>query len=320
MFQRLLVPLDGSLRAEQALPVAAQIARASSGSIHLLQVVAFPVDYSGGMAPVPLASDELIKAEIAQSTDYLTAVAALPILAGITITTEALLGLPAQDILSVAESRAVDLIVLCSHGRTGFVRWALGSVAHTLAHTSTIPTLILRESEQPASLLGLTKQPLCVLVPLDGSALAETALPPAAYLVAALAAPAQGSLHLAQVVKLLSEAADEGFVSELNREAKDRASAYLTHVAEHLQETMKDLQISITWSVAHEKDVTSALLHLAERTRKRKDSGEMGQCDLIALSTHGRHGLARWVIGSVADRLLSATKLPVLIVRPPQPN
>jgi nucleotide-binding universal stress UspA family protein len=311
MFQRILVPLDGSARAEEALPVAARIARASGGSVHLLQVVSPPIDYGGGLAAAPLLSEQVIESEMSEATHYLKTVAAWPGLSGIQISTEVACGLPAQYILAVARSGEVDLIVLCSHGRTGFTRWVLGSVAHTLAHESTVHTLVLRESE-PAALLTRSDaaRPLCALVPLDGSALSETALIPAARLVAALAAPAQGALRLVQVVKLVQATADEGFVREINVEALQRARTYLATAAERLQMTAKELGLAVTWSVAQEKDVASALVNLAEH-------GEKG-CDLIVISTHGRGGLERLVMGSVAERLLTATKLPVLIVRPPK--
>jgi nucleotide-binding universal stress UspA family protein len=313
MFQRILVPLDGSVRAEYALPIAARIARASGGSLHLLEVIGPPLDYGGGFAMAPLMTEQLIEAETATATDYLQTMAASPKLAGIQITTEVVFGVPAQDILEEARSGEVDLIVLCSHGRTGFTRWVLGSVAHTLAHESPVPTLVLRESELAPWLADLNAaRPLCALVPLDGSELAEAALAPAARLVAALAAPAKGALHLAQVVKLFETRADEGFVSELNQATLQRAQAYLASVRERLRES----KLSLTSSVELESDVASALVKLAESRGEGKETGSSGGCDLIAISTHGRHGLQRWVMGSVTERLLSATKLPVLIVRP----
>jgi nucleotide-binding universal stress UspA family protein len=317
MFERIVVPLDGSARAEQALPVAARIARGSGGSIHLLQVVSPPIDYSGGMAPVALMTEESIEMEMADSTSYLNTVASWQMLAGIKTTTEVLFGLPAVHILAAAESRRADLIVICSHGRTGFRRWVLGSVALQLVHQSAGPVLVLRES-QSASLLshGEAAQPLCALVPLDGSPLAETALVPAAYLTAALALPAQGALHLAQVVKILPTTAQEGVISEINEEARECARTYLATAGDRLQAKVKDLKLSLTSSVELASDVASALVKLAEYGGERKKSGEVRGCDLIAISTHGRGGLERWVMGSVTERILNTTKLPMLVVRP----
>ena len=319
MFQRILVPLDGSLRAEQALPVAARIARASGSTVFLVQVISPVIDYSGGMAPVPLMSEQVIESQMAAATEYLNAIAASEALAGIETRTEVSWGQPALFLLGAVQSYGIDLAVLCSHGRTGFSRWVLGSVAHALVHQSTVPVLVLRESEA-ASLLPRSDEPrtLRALVPLDGSPLAETALTPAAHLVAALAAPAYGALRLAQVVKPFSTTVAEGFVSELNEEARQRASTYLAAVAERLRESVKGFTLRLTYSVEPGKDVAEALVNLAEQRGGKKEPEGTDACDFIAMSTHGRGGLERWVMGSVTERVLTTTKLPMLIVRPPK--
>lgn len=317
MFERILVPLDGSPRAEQALPVAARIARASGGSVILLQVVSPPIDYGGGLTQTPLMTEEVIETELALSSSYLDRVAKARELAEIETTTEVMFGLPAQDILAIAESRSVDLIVMCSHGRTGFTRWVLGSVAQKIAHHCPVPLLVLREGK----LLPLESPPdaarhLTALVPLDGSPLAEAALVSAANLVAALVAPAAGALHLMQVVKQLSTTADEGFITQLNEETVERAKTYLMSVKERLQAGLKDRKLTIIWSVALDADAADAIIGTAEQREQQEGAEGLGGCDLIAMSTHGRSGLERWVMGSVMERVLGATKLPMLIVRP----
>jgi len=317
MFQHILVGLDGSTRAEQALPVAARIARATDGTVLLVQVVNQPIDYSGGWAP--LVAGEIIEVEMDGATDYLKAVAASQILAGIETRTEVSLGMPAQYLIAVTEAHESDLVVICSHGRTGLTRWALGSVAHSLVHQSAVPVLVLRQEEALSlSANGEQPRPLRTLVPLDGSPLAEAALNPAANLTAALAAPAQGALHLVQVVKPFATTTEEGVDSELNAEALQRARTYLATVAERLQAMVKDFKLSITYDVEPGTDVASALVSLAEHGSKGKGTGGVSACDLIAISTHGRGGLERWVMGSVTDRVLNTTKLPMLTVRPPK--
>jgi nucleotide-binding universal stress UspA family protein len=307
MFAHILVPLDGSAPAEAALPVAARIVRASSGSIHLLRVVKSPIDYGEEYDWDPLLSEQQIETGTTVATDYLRTMVALPVLDRIQVTTEIAPGLAPQYILAAARSGEFDLTVLCSHGRTGFTRWVLGSVAHTLAHESTIPTLVLHENET-ASLLAHqdTTRPLRALVPLDGSPLAEAALAPAAHLVASLTT--QGELHLTQVVKPLQTSAGEA--------SRARVTTYLTQVTERWQAMAKDLGISISWSVASATDVASALLSQAEQGEQGQGTAGSRGCDLIAISTHGRHGLQRWVMGCVTDRLLNTTRLPILIVRP----
>jgi nucleotide-binding universal stress UspA family protein len=319
VFAHILVPLDGSARAEEALPVAARIARASGGSIHLLEVLRPLIDYDGGYDTAPPAIEQVVESEMAVVTNYLQTLVASPVLEGLQVTTEVVPGFPAQYILAVARSGEFDLTVLCSHGRTGFTRWVLGSVARTLAHESTVPTLVLRENE-PASLLTQpdAARTLRAFVPLDGSQFAEAALEPAAHLVASLTAPALGELHLTQVVKLFQTPAEEGFGSSLDAEATAHARAYLAQVAERWQPMTKELGISFSWSAALEADVASALLSRAEQGEQGQGTADSRGCDLIAISTHGRHGLERWVMGSVTDRLLTTTKLPILIVRPPR--
>src|SRR5690348_1379264 len=119
MFQTILVTLDSSPRAEQALPVAARLAQASGSTVVLVQVVSPPIDYGGAFSQAPLFTEQMIESELAEATSYLATVAQSEILSGIRVSTEVMFGLPAQDILATAQARAADLIVMCSHGRTG---------------------------------------------------------------------------------------------------------------------------------------------------------------------------------------------------------
>ncbi len=305
MFKQILVPLDGSTRAEQALPVATRLARASSGTIVLVRVAKFPVDYGGGYTQAPLITEQVIETELDNVDTYLKKVATSEILAGIPVKTESMFGQPLQDILSVVESRRVDLIVICSHGRTGLKRWALGSIAQGLAHQSPVPLLVLREGGQVTSIsTGATHGPVCALVALDGSPFAETALLPAANFVAQLSAPSEGILHLAHVITRVGD------------EALESAKKYITGVTEQLQQRLKDENLTITWSLLRDKDVAGVIVDLAEHGDNKSPTDQSHRCDLIAMSTHGRGGLERLMMGSVTERVLHGTKLPMLIVRP----
>ena len=317
MFKRILVPLDGAARAERAIPVAARLAKASNGSVILLQVVVPPIDYSGYLAQGPLLSESMIEAYLDEAKSYLVTLAESNDLAGINTKVEVMFGTPAQDIFTVTHSRRVDLIVMSSHGRTGFTRWALGSVAHKVVHHSPVPVLVLRDDAPLPTETHLDAAgPLRALVPLDGSPLAETALEPAAYLVAALTSPSGGALHLAQVVKLPSTTHDEEFIAKIGTEILDNAKTYLAAVKDRLDETLKELKLSITWSVAIESDVADAITGMAEHVAEGKEAKGLHDCDLIVISTHGRGGWERWTMGSVTERVLNGARLPVLVVRP----
>ena len=305
MFKQILVPLDGSTLAEQALPVATRLAHASSGSIVLVRVANFPVDYGGGYTQAPLMTEQVIETELDNVDAYLKNVATSEALAGIPVKAESMFGQPLQDILSVVESRRVDLIVICSHGRTGLKRWALGSIAQGLAHQSTVPLLVLREGGQITAVSsGATHGPICALVALDGSPFAETAILPAANLVAQLSAPDEGILHLAHVI------------THVGDEALQSAKKYIAGVTEQLQQKLRDSNLSITWSLLRDKDIAGTVIDLAEYGDNKTSTDQVHRCDLIAMSTHGRGGLERLMMGSVTERVLHGTKLPMLIVRP----
>jgi len=330
MFTKILVPLDGSKRAESALPVAARIAKASGGSIVLMRVALIPSDYSrymevGSMAAsyalsleVPSAQ-EIIDGELDAAKSYLERIAKSGVLTGITTVTKALIGSVAQAILSTAQSLDVDLIAMCSHGYSGLKRWMIGSVAQKVALHSTVPVLVLRESAGiPTNLYPNGLRPVRILVALDGSALSEIALAPAAQLSAALSAPGQGALHLVQIIHFpeLEGDGQYGTMSETRKLAVSTAQAYLTTVKQRLTEgDLATLNLQVTSSVMTNTDVADTLIGMAELGEGMEVEQGFNGCDVIAMATHGRGGLERWVVGSVTERVLGATKLPLLIVR-----
>ncbi|HAT45979.1 MAG TPA: hypothetical protein DEV72_09995 [Ktedonobacter sp.] len=314
MFKRILVPLDGSPRAERALPVAARLARASGGSIVLLQVVNPPVEYEMYVAQPSV----LIEQAITQAIHYLTCLAQSDELEGIGIQIEVMSGSVVPTLFTSAQSFGADLIVLCSHGYTGFKRWVLGSVADRVARHAPAPVLVLRESgPQPIDIPSATGSPLRALVALDGSALAEAALTPAAELVAALAAPEQGALHLVRVVDIPPHfgagKSQANIGMEMIEQAKHEAKAYLTSVIDQFQIGIAArLNLSLNATVASDTDVAGAIIKEGEHAENAEEYAFM------ALSTHGRAGVQRWAMGSITERVLHGTKLPLLIVRPHQ--
>jgi len=252
----------------------------------------------------------------------------------------------------------VDLIVLWSHGRTGFKCWALGSVAQKIARHSTVPVLLLREgapkSRLSASLAG-GMHPLRALVALDGSPVAEVTLVPAAHLVAALGAPlkGKGELHLTSVVKLQEK--HDGTLRDdaLRERAEYEAMTYLGTVASRLRDGLAaELGLQVTYSVVSGEDMADALIRTAELYASSKklrseplslaawyqasemsyrgdsadsackhlgeDTATFQACDLLAIATYGRSGFERRTLGSITERVLDGTRLPLLIVQPAQ--
>jgi nucleotide-binding universal stress UspA family protein len=144
MLKRILVPLDGSKRAEQALPVAARLARASGGAIILLQAATGPTAYQQSIQETAMALPYALSLAVPPAVErdahytaldaaqrYLDITAKSGELADIEVETQALFGTAAAEILAAAQALPADLIVMCSHGYTGFKRWRLGSVHST---------------------------------------------------------------------------------------------------------------------------------------------------------------------------------------------
>lgn len=134
MFHRILVPLDGSAPAQRVLPVAARLARALDGALILVRVVQPPLQPATSLAPALAVEANMLSEELDRATVYLAQVSQLPDLAGIRYETVTLVGIPAEMILDAVRTHQADSVILCSHGRTGLLRWALGSVAQRVTH------------------------------------------------------------------------------------------------------------------------------------------------------------------------------------------
>ena len=310
MFERIMVPLDGSARAEQAVPVAARIARASDGTVILAQVATSHTDSQAGRETAETYSDDVVEEFRALATNYLDTVSKVAELVGVKTETRVAYGDVAPSILAAVEALGVDLIVLSSHGYTGFKRWVLGSVAHKIIPHSAVPVLVLRDGGTT-----LASGPVYALVTLDGSPLAESVLAPVVQLVAALAPSARKTLHLVRVVDLpvaYGKFAANAQLDQMREDAKREAHRYLAAVVERLtggDGAVPDL--TVTTSIAVNLNVADALVQL---TGQALHAG--GHFDLVAMATHGRGGLQRWMMGSVTERVLQATRLPMLVVHP----
>ena len=321
MFQRLLIPLDGSPRAEQALPVAARLARASGGSILLLRVVNISQDVLTYGIGIPLITPGAIEEKLAEAKNYLDGFCQRADLSGIPVQALALLGNPAMVIPSQAVEKSIDLIILSSHGYTGFKRWALGSIAQKIAHASSIPVLILREQRERSPGEHEHDRSIRILAALDGSPLAVTVLPYAAHLSMILSAPHAGELRLARVIpfSLAFEYGQKDHFALERSQAIQEAQAYLQRAETRLRNDLPlHCSLRVRSSIASSLDTAQSLLELAEKGMCAGSGTLADTSDIIALTTRGHGGLTHWIMGSIAERLLASTHLPLLVIHPLQ--
>ncbi len=282
----ILVPLDRSERAERALPVAERLAAASGSRLLLVQVsepVATLRDFPGP-ALVPTVYQELAEIEDQLTREYLGRVAKEVRSKGLPVETRGLWGQPAPTLLDLVDAEHIDLVVMASHGYGGVERFAFGSVADRMIHHGRSPVFMVRPWGDEQRYLGLSR----ALVPLDGSTTAEAAL----QMVSRLAGNPLRAVTLVRVV-------DPDWPAGETQAAR----SYLQTTRERLATGFADRGCAV-----------DDLLLYGRPGEQILDRAEDGY-DLIILSTHGRSGPERWALGSVADRVLQGTRIPLLLVR-----
>lgn len=321
VFKRILVPLDGSTCAEETLPLAVHIARTCDATVVLVRIVPPSYRYEKYPGNLTVLPGEVNLQKRQKADNYLKQVVGNELLDGIDLHTELLQGNSIDVLVDYAKEQQIDLIVMCSHGHTGIKRWINGSVAQQMLRKSPIPLLIVPQGTSSLfQEIEAQHRPFNMLVTLDGSILADTVLLPAAWISATLSAPLRGKLHLLRIVQptYQIDARAGSMVRCINDEAIYHARMYLKRM-EHLisQSELKQFHLDITSAVAFETDVAHTLMRVAEYGETFNNTEVGNGYDTIALATHGRQGLPRWIAGSVAEQLLGNTRVPLLVISHP---
>ncbi|HEX6817789.1 MAG TPA: universal stress protein [Ktedonobacterales bacterium] len=331
MLNRILVPLDGSSQSESALPLAARLARAEGSQVVLVRAIRALAEVEMGVVSAEGWAPAVDPKERDEATAYLNEVAQGEVLSGVAVQTVIATGPAAAAILAVANKQRIELIVMTSREREGLSRWLLGSVARQVAREAAVPALVLRVANgklvAPAASSLERGTSWSALVALDGSALAESALVPATQLITELSAPAPTTLNLLRVVELvptlgttpyaLGVPGGFGLADDLYTGAMDEAQAYLNTIADHLREQLAAdhfaADVRITTTALLSADVAGTIAAIAEGRKATADAPVLAPSNLIAVATHGHGGLKRLILGSVTERLLDSTALPVLV-------
>lgn len=305
MFSRILVPLDGSAIAAQALPYGVALAEKFGSPLSLASILIPHLKDLGVGDVFGITSDTRRAAEEQAATiasDYLQSVAAPLRARGMDVEWHTIRGENAADeIIDIAAAEGNGLIVMSTHGRTGFQRLRLGSVAQHVMRHATTPTLIVRAQENPPPEgTSLVQQ---ITVTLDGSPLAERALPIATRLAAVFDVPLTLLRVLPNVIYPTAYY-DTLYIppgKELEEYAQSAAEQYLAHVAAGL--TLP--KVRTHWL----RGRGSAPEDLIADYLREQPPG------IAVMASHGRGGISRWVIGSTAEGVITAASCPVLVVR-----
>jgi nucleotide-binding universal stress UspA family protein len=298
MYSKILIPLDGSKTAEKVLPYARFIAGALKLPTELLAVVDIAEMATHISAERARFLSTMVEDSVRSSEKYLKGIAGtFP--SGTKCTVEK--GKAEEVIIETSAADKEILITMATHGRSGINRFLLGSVTEKVLRGGTNPMLLVRATEEAKAEGAATLK--TVVVPLDGSELAEGVLPTVAELAK--------SLKLAVLlfryynIPYNAYAGGEGYYAvnyeELMTAMKDEAVDYL----EKKTEEMKKLGIAEVSCVAKEGFAADEIISLAQ---KSPDA-------LIAMCTHGRSGVKRWMLGSVTETVVRHAADPVLVMR-----
>ena len=298
MYRSVMLPLDGSRFSEQALPLASKLAGACGASLRIVHVhqphtepdwdLVTPFRYEGVVEAEREWEHDAVKLEQRYLSQHVGA--ECKVLEGEVVPTLE------QEI----EASNPDLIVMATHGRGGLSRAWLGSVADTLIRDIHKPILLIRAEEKQTT-EPATLQTAHVLVPLDGSPLAESVIKHAL----AIAEQHTTRITLLRIVSPAYVTTEfNGIVQSdsLLRERVDAAHEYLNRVATQLgvEGYLIETDVVVATSAA------TAILDYAERN----------DTNVICMATHGRSGVKRLLLGSVTDKVVRASDRPVLLYRP----
>ena len=308
MLRSLLVPLDGSKLSERSLPMAEQIAQEAGATVHLAHVhVPYEPDQLLGNTQFQYEGvnvEEYDTLHRENEAKRLSDLASRLKEGGASAEAKVLEGKDVAEQLSAyADQVEAELILMTTHGFTGLNRMWIGSVADAMIRQTSRPLLMLHPQEHVAPEEGPPRI-RHVFIPLDGSDLSEGVLAPGSDLALVMGA----RITLAHMVRVPQFGSPPVMPSlgEGGRLPLDSALTYLEEIAEGLRAEGLDVQTH-AW---HGSSPAGELAAVADEL----------EADVIALATHGYGGLKRSVLGSVADKLLRSSSLPVLVVRPPSPS
>jgi nucleotide-binding universal stress UspA family protein len=299
MYRNIMVPVDGSPFAREAVLHGLRIASQSGATLRLVRVGSAPV-LQGGPEGFTLDNERLRQLHTAELADLYSIAAECRAHSTVNVTASLQQGPVVDALIGYAKRQRVDLIVMRSHARKGLARVWFGSVADKLIRDSGIPVLVVRPPSV-ATALESGYNYRRILIPLDGSRLAEQSLEAAG----ALARIDQASITLLMIVNP-RENQRKGELQSAAGPASAREVASAQHYLESLFASRLDRSTSVCRRVVISDDVAGSILASAEAM----------EADLIAIATRGRGAIARAAGGSVADRVMRESPVSTMVIHP----
>jgi nucleotide-binding universal stress UspA family protein len=295
MFERILLPLDGSELAEMALPYGEELARRLGSEVILFHVRGREYQQYEHMHQMYLDRlAETVAHNIGMGRPKGTEVK---------VTTEVEVGEPTENICNLVAKNDIGLIIMTAVSASGLkVGKMLGSVADHVCRTVPIPVMLIRPKDG-RRIEGEKRLINRILIPMDGSDLSKLALP----IGEELAAKLEVSITLFQMARMIIPYAADPMGSippvdslELSKYEENRVRAEMIA----LEKELKEKGLTVTHSVTSGFDAADEII----------EAGKKVDADLVVMSTHGRSGLRRWVLGSVAEKVLRYGEIPILLV------
>ena len=298
MYEKILIPLDGSELAEVALPYAEELAGRLGSEVTLLVVTesAESQDYHNHQ----LYIQHLVEPTMRLAERYSKKSGDKAIKVESTILT----GHPAEEIVTYAEKDGSSLIIMATHGRSGIRRWSMGSVADKVVRAATQPVALIRAKGARPDVRerGILNR---ALVPLDGSKESEAVIP----YIEELASKLEAEIVLVQVLERPSHVYAGGEGGNLTPYTDAEMEPLKAQAASYLEKMI---------SLLNGKGIpTRSEVRVGSPAQEITNLADETDSDMVAMSTHGKSGFSRWAFGSVADKVLHAGNTPLLLVRTP---
>ena len=292
MYEKILVPLDGSALAEVALPYAELISGKLGSEVTLIYI-----HEANGVSNQRMGQFymERMVEVTKQGAERGCRLSGDP---GIKVKSAVQVGNPAEEIIGYAGKENVDLIVMATHGQSGIKNWALGNVAEKVVRATDRPVMLIRANGACTEKVNISS----ILLPLDGSKEGEAALPHIEQLASKLGA----RVILLQVLAT-------GYTGYIGL-----GYTYVAYTEQQIASDSalaKDYLDKVGGRLRQSGIAAESVVRLGNAAEEIIDFTDKIGADLVAMSTHGRSGIGRWVFGSVAERVLHSGNKPLLLVR-----